>query len=344
MSVIALNPSNSLRSSGNLHPKKLIQNSDPADTNWHSHKSRSRASIKVNKNDLTLNNWSIQLTDTMNTTPQFILKIRQGYPELTGKLKTIADYILSRPEVIITHKVKEIASACQCDDALVIRFCKKVGYSGLAEMRASFSDELLPVQQADNPSEEEPFDVLKNRMLEINTTALRDTMSLLRQDDVQSAAKIISNASRVFITGIGASGFVAMDLQLKLMRIGLTTVHHSDNTLSKMIFNLIEPSDAVIAISFSGETDEVCQSAKLAADRGAEVVAITNFPNCPLADYSNVMLLTACQEKSLRIGAMASRLAQLAVVDLLMVNIAINHIDRVQENVLKTLPIKDLLN
>ena len=132
----------------------------------------------------------------MSNTPQFILKIRQLQPQLSGKLKVICDFILSKPEIIITHKVKEIAKACECDDALVIRFCKKVGYSGLSQMRASFADELLPVQQADakKKTKDDPFDVLKSSMLQTNISALQDTMSLLDQDVVESAARICDQA------------------------------------------------------------------------------------------------------------------------------------------------------
>jgi DNA-binding MurR/RpiR family transcriptional regulator len=56
--------------------------------------------------------------------------------------------------------------------------------------------------------------------------------------------------------------------------------------------------------------------------RGATTVALTNFPRSPITEVADFVLTTAARETTYRSGAMASRLAQLTVVDCLFVGVA----------------------
>jgi len=59
-----------------------------------------------------------------------------------------------------------------------------------------------------------------------------------------------------------------------------------------------------------------------AAKHGATTVAVTNFPRSPLARTADLVLTTAARETTYRSGAMASRIAQLTVIDCLFIGVA----------------------
>ena len=191
----------------------------------------------------------------MNVTPKCILKIKHCYSELNGKFREIADYILSVPEKIVRHKVKDIAEACDCDDALIIRFCKKIGYSGFTEFKMSIASEFMPVNIniADKEfAPEDSFSQMKQNFLDNNVKVLHDTISLLGEEEIEKAATVLSGAKNIYLLAAGVSGVVAEDIQIKLMRLGFNAIFKSDVEFSKVLISLCGKDDAVIAISYSG--------------------------------------------------------------------------------------------
>jgi DNA-binding MurR/RpiR family transcriptional regulator len=275
----------------------------------------------------------------MNITPKCILQIKRLYSGLTGKYKDIADYILAKPENIIRCKVREIAKDCNCDDALIIRFCQKVGYSGFSDFKTSIAAEFMPVKLNIKEKEFQPedsFAKLKQNFLDNNVKTLHDTIGLLEKQTVKDAVKILSGAKTIYLLASGISGVVAEDIQIKLMRLGFKAVFHQDVEFSRILMGLCGKDDAVLAISFSGETANVCELAAIAGKRNIPIVSVTNCPNSKLVKLSDVALFTASDEKIFRLGAMTSRIAQYFIIDFLIINMVMENMERTEDYILRT--------
>jgi len=273
----------------------------------------------------------------MNHTPKYILRVKQVYPTLTGKYKAIADQILGKPGNVLCRQAKELAHDCNCDAALVVRFCQRLGYKGFADLKIAVATEFLPVSPvAGAGNSQNAFTRMRHEFLDKNSRTLQDTSNLLREKDVSKAVDILSAARRIHLLGAGASGIVALDAQIKLERLGFDVVCHQDASLAKVLLGLVKQGDAVLAISYSGETHTVHDSTLAAKKRGAQVVAITNFPQSSLAGLADVTLLTASDEGSFRLGAMTSRLAQCLVLDFLVVSLAMRDMDKSGESIAST--------
>ena len=100
---------------------------------------------------------------------------------------------------------------------------------------------------------------------------------------------------------------------------------------------LLDGRDVAIAISHSGRTLEIVQAAQVAGRAGATTIAITNNPKSPLARACDLVLVTAVSESTFRSGAMASRIAQLAILDFLYTRIAQADYDTISANLQRTL-------
>ena len=275
----------------------------------------------------------------MNITPKCILQIKRLYSGLTGKYKDIADYILANPENIIRYKVREIAKDCNCDDALIIRFCQKIGYSGFSDFKTSIAADFMPVKLSMKEKEflpEDSFAELKQNFLDNNVKTLHDTIGLLEKETVKNAVKILSGADTIYLLASGISGVVAEDIQIKLMRLGFKVVFHQDVEFSKILMGLCNRNDAVMAISFSGETENVCEMAEIAQKKKIPVIAVSNCPASKLAELADVNLFTASDEKIFRLGAMTSRIAQYFIIDFLIINMVLENMERTEEYILKT--------
>ncbi len=275
----------------------------------------------------------------MTTTPVSLLKIKQLYPSFTGNYINIADHILAHPETVVQNKVRDIAERCNCDDAQIIRFCQKIGYKGFSELKAAIAADFIPVKMSINycePDASGTFEQLKDDFRQNNLRALNDTVSLLKEETVQNAVKLLKKAGKIMLCGFGSSGLVAQDFQTKLFRMGFSAFHNADSELNRMFCGLLGENDVLIAISFSGENKNVCSYVEEVKKNKVKVIAITNFPESPLAKKSDCVLLTACDEKQFRLGAMGSRIAQFLVVDFLSLELALHDLKRAEENVIRT--------
>ena len=126
-------------------------------------------------------------------------------------------------------------------------------------------------------------------------------------------------------------------LQQKLRRIGYQANAWTDAHLA-ITSAAVLPADAVaIAFSHSGETDEAICALETAASSGALTVAVTNFPESPLAQIADAVLTTASRETRFRYGAMSSRMAQLVIVDVIFIGVAQRDPEKVSQSLAATL-------
>ena len=271
----------------------------------------------------------------MEASPKVLLKIKAIYPQLSAGHRKIADYICAHPEKVVECKVREIAAACGCDDARVVRFCQKCGYAGIHELRSSLALEFMPVRPR-GKAEDNAFSALKNDFLDNNIGAVRDTVSLFDECTYRAAAEKLLGAKRITVFGAGSSGIVAEDLHRKLLRMGLASYHSADAETGKLAAALLNEGDVFVGISFSGENRFVSEMARGASSAGAFVLAVTNFPGSSLGECADLVLQCASDEGAVRLGAMSSRIAQLMIVDFLCVMLALEAPERIEGNVIRT--------
>jgi DNA-binding MurR/RpiR family transcriptional regulator len=152
--------------------------------------------------------------------------------------------------------------------------------------------------------------------------AVTETANHLDVGILVNVVNELATASRIDIYGVGASGFVALDLQQKLQRIGRAAFAWPDPHMAVTSAALREPGDVAVGLSHTGTTVDTIDALGEARRNGAKTVAVTNFPWSPITEVANFVLLTAARETAFRSGAMTSRIAQLTVVDCLFVVLA----------------------
>ena len=130
------------------------------------------------------------------------------------------------------------------------------------------------------------------------------------------------NAKTIGIIGLASSGYVAMDLQLKLNRLGKHAVAWRDAHSALTSLALLKEGDVLVAVSHSGTTLDVVDVMSEFKKRGVSLVLITNALRSPASALTEFVLHTSARETTFRSGATASRIAQLTVVDCLCVALA----------------------
>ena len=254
-----------------------------------------------------------------------IRKIRFSRDEMGRSEKRIADYILKNPQSIINMSITELASSCGSGDATVVRFARRLGFSGYQALKLGIAAELSSTSAIDNTIKKNDscFEIFQKRIADISVS-LKYTETVLDINQLDMAAKSIMNAKRVVIFGLGNSAAVSMDAAHKFLRLGIDAQAFCDNHMQAIAASHVDENTVVIGISHSGSSQDIVDSLRLAKERGAKTVCMTNYGNSPILQVSDIRLYTQAEETKRSILAMSSRIAQLAIFDAIYTYIVVN--------------------
>lgn len=254
-----------------------------------------------------------------------LTQIRCMYDTFGRGERKIADWILENPSELIGLSISELAAACGCGDATVVRFSKRLGLSGYQALKISIAQELgsNPTGSLAFSQEDSVMEIYAKHIADINLT-LEKTKSALDSDALKAAAEALLKARSISILGLGSSSPVAMDAMHKLLRAGLPACSYSDNHMQMIVTSHLGPEDVVLAISHSGSSVDIVKALEQAQQNGATTISITNHGRSPIVKYSDHCLYTNADETKYTILAMTSRIAQLAIIDTLYTYIVLN--------------------
>ena len=254
------------------------------------------------------------------------VQVRALLPALRPAERRVADAVLLDPAMVAASTISQLAKFCHTSETTVTRFCKAIGLAGYPQLRitlASAAGDQPPKRLAGGdilPGDD--LGQVVSKVAFANAQAVQDTAEQLDLGVLEQTITAVAEARRVDIYGIGAGALVAVDLQQKLHRIGLTSFAWDSLDLSLTSASLLTRGDVAIGISHSGETNGTIEPLAVAQENGATTVAITNFPRSSITRHAELVLTTATREIMFRSAAMASRSAQLTVVDSIFVGVA----------------------
>lgn len=271
--------------------------------------------------------------------PHGILRINSYMEQLKPAEKKVARYILQNKEDVIHLSITKLSGEAGVSEATVVKFCQHIGYSGYQELKIMLAQAERKGSQEHIYGEIEADDDINeiiNKIFQIYDHSLKNTKKLLVKDSMDTAIEMMIEAEQIFFFGFGASGIVAEDSELKFKRINYTAEALIDNHKQKTIASLLTEKDLVVAISDSGRTKELMESLKIADKAGAKIMAITSNMGSPVTELADIVLLTHSKETPFRGSALASRMAQLAVIDVLFLGVATKEYDKTIDALGKT--------
>jgi DNA-binding MurR/RpiR family transcriptional regulator len=204
-----------------------------------------------------------------------------------------------------------------------------LGFSGYRDFRVAIASAIsreqadrdhFRVADADISPADTAHDVV-SKVAYQEARAIEETARALDLTALDAVVAAISTAPRIDIFGVASSGLTGQDLHQKLHRIGFSSYCFVDTHLALTSAALSRPGCVAIGISHTGLSVETNHSLEIAKRAGATTVAITNFPESPLGAMADLVLATSARETRYRSGAMASRIAQMALVDFLVVRL-----------------------
>ncbi|WP_214759746.1 MurR/RpiR family transcriptional regulator [Exiguobacterium sp. s129] len=253
--------------------------------------------------------------ETMNGTA----RIRGAYSTLSKKEQRIADYILKQPEQIIHHTINQVADDLDVAESTVFRFCQRVGFKGYQALKIALaSDVVAPLQDIhEDITETDTALEIAEKIFSTNGKTIESTRQILEGDSLEKTVELFLGARRIEFFGSGGSAVVALDAYHKFVRSGLQVSAILESHMQLMSASQLTTEDVAVVISHSGASKETLDIAKLLKEKGVPTIAITNYAKSPLSKIADVSLYTVSQETAFRSEALASRIAELSLIDAL---------------------------
>jgi RpiR family carbohydrate utilization transcriptional regulator len=267
-------------------------------------------------------------------------RIRASIPALPPAEQRVAKLLLADPRSFAILPVAELAVRAHVSKPTVVRFCRSVGYDGLADFKLKLAGSVhegVPFVHRSVDEDDKASDIVVKVIDNTVAAMLRYRNAAVWQWIDRAIAALADSGRnadkgrRIEFYGVGNSGIVAQDAQHKFFRLGVNAAAINDSHVQVMSATLLRPGDCAVIISNSGRSRDLLDVADIARRKGATVIAIT-ASGSPLAlevqqaahqGGQHVLLAADHPEDAERYSPMVSRLLHLLIVDILTTGVAL---------------------
>ena len=263
-------------------------------------------------------------------------RIRASMPALPPAEQRVAQLLMSDPRGFARLPVVELAERAHVSKPTVVRFCRSIGYDGLADFKLKLAgsvNEGVPFVHRAVDDDDKAGDIVV-KVIDNAVAAMLRYRNAAASQSIERAIAALAEAGRqssqgrrIEFYGVGNSGIVAQDAQHKFFRLGVTSAAISDGHMQVMSATMLRPGDCAVIISNSGRSRDLLDVAEIARRKGATVIAIT-ASGSPLAlecraGAQHILLAADHPEDADRYSPMVSRLLHLLIIDILTTGVAL---------------------
>lgn len=260
-------------------------------------------------------------------------KISRHHDEFSKSEKKVAKVILDNPKNAIHSSIATLANMADVSEPTVNRFCRRLDTKGFPDFKLHLAQSLASgtpyvnrnVDENDGPAE------YTNKIFESTMAALETARQSVDVNAINRVVDLLTQANKISFFGLGASASVAQDALNKFFRFNVPVVYFEDIVMQRMSTMNSTEGDVVVLISHTGRTKSLVEIAQIARSNHSTVVGIT-AEGSPLANECNYVLSLDVAEDTDMYMPMASRIAQLALIDILATGFTLRRGNRFREN------------
>jgi RpiR family carbohydrate utilization transcriptional regulator len=255
-------------------------------------------------------------------------RIKAALPSLAPAEQRVGRLCLADPRAFAKLPVSELADRSHVSKPTVVRFCRSVGYDGLADFKLKLAgtvNEGVPFIHRSVDVDDKIGDVMV-KVIDNTVAALlkyrNEASTMAMERAVVALVEAYKAGRQIQFFGVGNSGIVAQDGQHKFFRLGVNTTAYSDGHMQVMSASVLRAGDCVVVISNSGRTRDLMDACDIARKNGATTIVIT-ASGSPLASAGHIHLSADHPEGFDKYSPMVSRLMHLMILDILATAVAL---------------------
>lgn len=217
---------------------------------------------------------------TLHLNDQIIKSLSQ--PELD-----ILRYAYENTETLLDMSIQHLSQQVSYSPATVLRFCKKLGYSGFAEFKYALRAELRDREDAPvHNGENFPIGVL----IDIMRSNLEATAKLFRDENLNRTFHYFDSGCPIYLWSPGGLTSVAVEYFEKLLlSIGRREVYFIESVkMFEHILRSCPRESLLILISTSGKYPKTIRLGKIARTNGIPILSVTPYTSNEVAGLSDI--------------------------------------------------------
>lgn len=256
--------------------------------------------------------------------PRNIIKIIEGsQPELRKSERKVAEYVLANPGDVIHRRIVDLAREAEVSEPTVVRFCRAIGCTGFQDFKVLLAQHIAHNAQYQEFSlnESDSAREYTNKVFDSTIDTLKRVRDSINVYSIEQAVAALMLARRVEFYGFGASSPVATDAQHKFFRLQIPSSAYSDPHIQAMSAMSLTDEDVVVAISQSGRTQALLDAMNLVKESGAKIIGLAPG-NTPVARECDIALHIDVEEDTENYTPLPSRIAHMAIIDILAVGVS----------------------
>lgn len=258
-------------------------------------------------------------------------RIKENFQQLSRSQKKVAYYLLENMEEAVLVSANQIAGNSDVSEATVHRLAQELGYDSYRTMKHEIHEfvrmNYRSVRNLVSTTSLKQDDWLEQHFMQ-EAENIVETSNNINQPEINITAEALLKASNIWIAG---------------WRMGLTVTSYLQFILKYMLGNsfmipqgeaaeyatYFKKEDVVFVCAFPRYDKQVLQIAKIAQERGAYVIGITDSTISPVEKYMNICLLAKCKSKSF----LDSYTAAISVINAIVSALSYLEEDRVKSNI-----------
>lgn len=259
--------------------------------------------------------------------------IEEHAPKFSKGQRRIAEYIRQNYDKAAYMTASKLGTLVDVSESTVVRFAIELGYEGYPDMQRAMQEfvrtKLNSFQRMEVTNNLIGDGDLLEKVLTSDIEKIKHTCENIDRNSFNGAVDAIANAKRIYIIGVRSSsnlaGFLSHNLRMIFDNVRLLQTT-SGSDMFEQLMNICE-GDVLIAISFPRYSKRIKNAVEFAKNAGANVIALTDTEQSPIAAGADQLLLA----QSDMVSFVDSLVAPLSIINALVVAVAKKKPDEIKE-------------
>lgn len=249
--------------------------------------------------------------------------IKENLPNFTKSQKMVAAMILEDPMAMAFSSIEQFSKQARVSTATIVRFANTLGLNGYSDLQEQLrqycQSRLNPISRLEkNRQERKSKESMLDQIYEVQLKNLRLTYTQDLEEKLLSTVQYLKDAPYIYTCGSRGSSAITYYLGHHLNRVFRNVDILPDD--SRMVDGLlrIQEGDVFIVCNMPRYSKQVYRAARIARERGARIVTITDSVASPYESISHILLPASCHSSDFHNSLLSAMLIAEMLITLLI--------------------------
>ena len=235
----------------------------------------------------------------------------------TKSEKIIYEWIKKNPSTVVKDSIESLAEEISTSKSAIIRFSKKIGYSGFAEFKFELSRYII---SGIRENKNENMDISRC-ITSLYAGYIKQINDFIDLKNIKTIAKTLSNARRVKILGKNRTGLSALQFRYRLTKIGFDAEAITDGILMNQMQESLTKGDVVLIFTTRAEDLQYYELIKNISKNGVTTIVVT-CTETKLIKQSNYHILLPSIENASTSSFLDNQTIMFVFIEILLAELA----------------------